>query len=247
MTDTETVSLLTVTQWKRRACLPILADMIREQTYSNIVEWVIVEGSPTEEEVRQNRAALEAMTPLPCAIRIVTPPTPVPLGALRQLANEAAIGDVRVVLDDDDYYPPDRVAHAVERLRGSTAQLAGCSPMLTADYATDTVYQWRFIHSRHSVSACMAWKRAYAGTYDPAERVSDEFVFTRGFKTPMVQLDPAKTIVQSSHGGNTYAKKLATLEEAQHVLELQDSLPLHVPLDYCERLRTALTGLTSAC
>ena len=233
----ETVSLLTITQWKRRACLPILADMIREQTYSNIVEWVLVEGSPTEEESLQNRAALASLK-APCPVRIVTPPTPVPLGALRQLANEAAVGDVRVVLDDDDYYPPERVKHAVERLRTSTAHLAGCSPMLTADYTTDTVYQWRFIHSRHSVSACMAWKRSYAGAYDPTERVSDEFAFTREFRAPMVQLDPAKTIVQSRHGGNTYAKKL---EASQHVLELQDALPLHVPLHYCERLRTALT------
>jgi len=241
----ETVSLLTITQWKRRACLPILADMIRDQTYSNIVEWVIVEGSPTEAESLQNRVALLSLSlSSPCAVRIVTPPRPVPLGALRQLANDAAVGDVRVVLDDDDYYPPDRVAHAVERLRTSTAHLAGCSPMLTADYATDTVYQWRFIHSRHSVSACMAWKRAYAGTYDPTERISDEFAFTREFRAPMVQLDPAKTIVQSSHGDNTYAKKLAN---SQHVLELQDSLPLHVPLHYCERLRTALTGLAPAC
>jgi hypothetical protein len=239
MTDKETVSLLTVTQWKRRDCLPILADMIREQTYPHIVEWVIVEGSPTADESRQNRTAIEALAPLPFPVRILTPPTPVPLGHLRQLANETATGDIRVVLDDDDYYPPERVNHAVERLRDSAAQLAGCSPMLTADYATDTVYQWQFLHSRHSVSACMAWKRAYAGTYDLDEPTSDEFAFTRGFRNPMVQLDPVKTIVQSSHATNTFSKQ-ELLTSSPVVSELQDALPLHVPLRYCDRLRAAL-------
>ena len=237
----ETVSLLTVTQWKRRDCLPILADMIRAQTYTNIVEWVIVEGSPTAEEARQNKAAIEAMAPPRpgCAIRIVAPPTPVRLGALRQLANEAAVGDIRVVLDDDDYYPPERVAHAVETLRGSPAPLAGCSAMLMVDYATDTLYQWKPIHDRHSVSACMAWKRSYAGVYDLSEPVSDEFAFTRGFRAPMVQLEPTKTIVQSSHTGNTYSKK-QLIAAGRSMLELQDALPLHIPYDVSERLRAAL-------
>jgi hypothetical protein len=53
----------------------------------------------------------------------------------------------------------------------------------------------------------MAWKRSYDGRYDLTERVSDEFRFTNGFTRPMVQLDPLHTIVQSSHGSNTFAKK----------------------------------------
>jgi hypothetical protein len=141
-------------------------------------------------------------------------------------------------MDDDDYYPADRVAHAVERLRGSSAALAGCSNMLTVDYATDTMYQWATIHDRHSVSACMAWKRDYDGVYDVNERVSDEFVFTRGFSVPMVQLDPGRTIVQTSHGGNTYLKHL---DSSAGVVELPDAVPLHVPLSYIERLRVTLS------
>lgn len=53
----------------------------------------------------------------------------------------------------------------------------------------------------------MAWKQSYDGRYDLTERVSDEFRFTSGFTRPMVQLDPLYTIVQSSHGSNTFAKK----------------------------------------
>jgi len=240
-TMTETVSLLTITQWNRRGCLPILKDMILEQTYPHIVEWVLVEGSQTEEERTLNVSHLTSdylTRDLPFPIRVIVPTGGLALGGLRQLANTKAVGDIRVVMDDDDYYPADRVAHAVERLRGSSAALAGCSNMLTVDYATDTMYQWAMIHDRHSVSACMAWKRDYDGVYDVNERVSDEFVFTRGFRAPMVQLDPGRTIVQTSHGGNTFLKELAT---SAGVVELADAIPLYVPLSYIERLRVTLS------
>jgi hypothetical protein len=208
------VSILTVTQWTRRESLAILNDMIGDQTYRGIVEWIIVEGSQGPEDRERNGAFVRTITNVKCPIRYITP-GPLKLGALRAAANEAAIGDYRVVMDDDDYYPPDRISHAVERLARSSKKIAGCSPMLMYDYGSRALYQFKRFASTHSVSSCMAWKRDYAGTYDPDAITGEEAHFTNGFTEPMVQLDPAKTIIQSSHGTNTYSKKalLKTLQE----------------------------------
>jgi glycosyltransferase involved in cell wall biosynthesis len=223
------VSVCTPT-FNRRPFVQAMLECFDHQTYPRErMEWIIIDDGtdPIEDLVASH----------PC-VQYVRLDDKVSLGKKRNMMHKKARGDIIVYMDDDDYYPPERVAHAVERLRGSSAALAGCSNMLTVDYATDTMYQWATIHDRHSVSACMAWKRDYDGVYDVNERVSDEFVFTRGFRAPMIQLDPERTIVQTSHGGNTFLKELAT---SAGVVELADAIPLHVPLSYIERLRVTLS------
>ena len=39
------------------------------------------------------------------------------LGKKRNITNEKAKGDIIIYMDDDDYYPPDRVSHAILMLR----------------------------------------------------------------------------------------------------------------------------------
>ena len=240
------VSILTVTQWSRRDSLAILNDMIAEQTYSNIVEWIIVEGSSTEADRNRNAKLIQSMTNPSCCIRYIMSASGQPLGclgSLRQAANDAAIGEFRVVMDDDDYYPPTRVSHAVARLQASKKEIAGCSAMFMYDYGLRSLYQFRSFGPYHSTSSCMAWKRSYDGAYDLTERVSDEFRFTNGFTRPMVQLDPLHTIVQSSHGSNTFAKKGLIDYFLGKTL---DPVSGHaIPITYLNRMTEALGGLSA--
>ena len=211
------VSVLTVTQQSRQPSLQILKDLLADQTYP-IYEWVLVEGSPTKELARQNSTFLQGLaTSIP--VRYIETEGGLPIGHLRQLANRSAQGDIRVVMDDDDYYPPTRVEHAVESLLRSKKRLAGCSPMLMYDYQTQTLTQFPSFGPNHSVSSAMAWTRSYDGMYDEQARHAEESSFTRGFRAPMVQLDPAHTIIQSSHTQNTYSKKRFKL------LEVHGSIP----------------------
>ena len=232
------VSILTVTQWSRRESLAILNDMIGDQTYTEILEWIIVEGSQSSEDREQNGALIRTMTNTKCPIRYIaglSKPLGAglskPLGALRSAANEAACGEYRIVMDDDDYYPPERVSHAVERLARSSKKIAGCSPMLMYDYGSRAIYQFKRFASTHSVSSCMAWKREYAGTYDLAAVTGEESHFTNGFTEPMVQLDPVKTIVQSSHDANTYSKKGLT-----YLRSVDADITTFIPPVYLDRL-----------
>ena len=202
------VSLLTITQFKRQASLLLLRDLILDQDYPHLLEWILVEGSPTSEEAEANEVFCRALEVKGLPIRYIPGiGSREPIGLLRNRANEAALGDVRVVLDDDDYYPPERVRHAVESLAASKKQIAGCSPMLLFDYPSDKLFQFKSFGKNHSVASCMAWTSAYKGVCDPTARFAEESSFTDGFREPMVQLDPAKTIVQSSHSQNTFSKK----------------------------------------
>ena len=50
------------------------------------------------------------------------------LGAKRNFMHSKAVGDIIVYMDDDDYYPPERVEHAVESLTlNKVAMCAGAS------------------------------------------------------------------------------------------------------------------------
>ena len=128
----KTVSIITVTQLKRKETLLILVDLIKEQTYKNIVQWVIVEGSKTLEECKENeKNIMELNFNL---IHYIPGDGTVKLGELRNIGNKACIGDITVCMDDDDYYPPTRVSHAVEMLSRSKYLIAGCSEKYLYDY-----------------------------------------------------------------------------------------------------------------
>ena len=203
------VSILTITQFKRQASLLLLRDLILAQDYPSLLEWILVEGSPTADEAEANQVFCRALHAggLPIRYSPRDGSCVEPIGLLRNRANEAASGDIRVVMDDDDYYPPDRVRHAVESLVRSKKKIAGCSRMFMMDYPSNRLFQFKSFGKNHSVASCMAWTSAYKGVCDPTARFAEETSFTNGFQAPMVQLDPAKTIVQSSHDQNTVSKK----------------------------------------
>ena len=49
------------------------------------------------------------------------------VGKKRNMLNRYAKGYIRIHMDDDDYYPPNKVAHAVKKLMNSDRLIAGCS------------------------------------------------------------------------------------------------------------------------
>lgn len=229
------VSLLTITQYKRQASLLLLRDLILDQDYPHLLEWILVEGSPTSTSAKMNEVFCRALEAKGLPIRYIPGSGGEPIGLLRNRANEAALGDVRVVLDDDDYYPPERVRHAVDSLASSKKQIAGCSPMLLFDYPSDRLFQFKSFGKNHSVASCMAWTSAYQGVCDPTARFAEESSFTHGFREPMVQLDPEKTIVQSSHSQNTFSKRGLIATGLGKTLVQVDTNPM--PLPYLERFK----------
>jgi len=210
-----TVSILTITQNKRFDCINILFDLIKNQTYKNIIEWVIIEGSKTKEEIEINSSNINNLISLKSneltfPIIYIKNENIVKLGELRNIGNKNCKGDITVCMDDDDYYFPNRIEHAVDKLSKSNYLIAGCSNHLMYDYSLNILLQMRIFGENHSINSCMAWKKEYllTNSHDPETEFGEEKSFTKNFSEPMVQLDPESTVIISSHQYNTFSKKM---------------------------------------
>lgn len=210
--ETPPVSIITITQLKRYKCLEVLVELIKEQTYTNIIEWVIVEGSKSEEDAIENSKNIKSLKEkcdLKFPIVYIELKGNVKLGELRNIGNEKCKGDITVCMDDDDYYFNTRVSHAVEKLINSDAKIAGCSALLMYDYVLKKLYKFNQFGPNHSTNTAMAWKKEYLLTnrHDSFKDCSEEPSFTRAFTEKMVQLESEKTSILSSHTFNTFNKR----------------------------------------
>ncbi len=119
------VSVCTPT-FNRRPFIAAMLQCFHHQTYpKDRMEWIIVDDGtdPIEDLVSQH----------PC-VQYYRLGEKISLGKKRNLMHEKARGDIIVYMDDDDYYPPDRVSHAVDTLlhhkkRKTGVKLAGSSEM----------------------------------------------------------------------------------------------------------------------
>ena len=204
------VSVVTVTQEKRFPMLCLLAKCILKQTKLPD-EWVIVEGSPNAIAAGHNELFIRSlMNEVSIPITYLPYQEGLKLGALRNRGNEACTGDITVVMDDDDYYPPQRISHVVDRFNGMpTYLIAGCSNIFIHDYNTLQFYQCKAFHPNHSTNSAMAWRKEYLLTHrhDDDRQTGEEASFTNNFTEPMIQLQPQLTVLLSSHSRNTFDKR----------------------------------------
>ena len=217
-----TVSILTINQIKRQETIVLAIEQINNQTYKNIIEWVIVEGSKNLEDCLENEKFINQLKSVVPIVYIpgyhILNGIPVfnknHLGELRNISNRSSKGDVLVAWDDDDYYPKTRVEHAVQMLNNnnnnnSKAEIAGCSAKYLYDYGLEKLFKFKLFGPNHSTNDCFAYKRSYLenNSYDPEKDNAEEASFTKTFTNPMVQLDAKHCIVGSSHHENTYNKR----------------------------------------
>jgi glycosyltransferase involved in cell wall biosynthesis len=136
---------------------------------------------------------------------------PTPIGAKRNLLAREARGEIIVHMDDDDYYAPTRVSHAVAALQGSGALLAGASELHIYDVIAKSMRRAGPFRATHATAGTMAYCREYlhSHAFDEAARAQEEPAFTEGFSAPMVQLQARLTMVCIAHSGNTFAKDSA--------------------------------------
>jgi len=195
------VSICTPT-YNRRSFIPALIKCYESQTYpSELIEWIIIDdGEDSVEDLFKNIKG----------VKYYRYENKIRLGKKRNLMHEKTKGDIIVYMDDDDFYPPDRVNHAVNRLRSSPDCLAVGSS-LTYIYFNDLdkIYQFGPYGSTHATAGTFAFKRKllsmtrYQDDVDGAE----EKYFLKNYTIPLIQLNPMKTILVFAHQHNTFDKR----------------------------------------
>ena len=132
------------------------------------------------------------------------------LGKKRNLMHDKSSGEILVYMDDDDYYPPQRVSHAVHMLLFHPKALcAGSSEIYIYFKHIDKMYKFGPYGPKHATAGTFAFKRELLKDhkYDESASLAEEKGFLKNYTVPFVQLDPRKVILVFSHEHNTFDKK----------------------------------------
>jgi len=133
-----------------------------------------------------------------------------PLGKKRNIMHSKSKGDIIVYIDDDDYYPPERVSHAVNMLiTHPNALCAGASEIYIWFKHIQKMFQFGPYSPTHATAGTFAFKRELLKDhkYDDNAALAEEKAFLKDYSVPFVQLEPKKTILVFSHIHNTFDKK----------------------------------------
>jgi len=195
------VSLITPT-YNRRRFIPQAVRCYLAQDYPrDRLEWVVVDDG--EDAVADLFEGVPGVSYVRLEHRL-------PLGKKRNFCHTVARGDIFVYMDDDDYYPPQRVSHAVSSLLSAPAGtlVAGTSEIYVWFLQTDEIYQFGPYHKRHCTAGTFAFRRELLRTqhYLDDATYAEEKAFLKDFTLPVVQLDPMKTMLVVAHSSNTVDK-----------------------------------------
>lgn len=195
------VSICTPT-FNRRPFINAIIKCFEHQTYpKDKMEWIIVDDGTDKIE--------DLVAHIP-QVKYFKFDTKMTLGKKRNLAHQKCSGEVIVYMDDDDYYPPERVSHAVEMLRNNPKALcAGSSEMHIYFKHIGQLYRFGPYGTSHATAATFAFRRELLANtgYDDDACLAEEKHFLKGYTVPFVQLDTTKTILVFSHQHNTFDKK----------------------------------------
>uniref|UniRef100_A0A6C0DQF9 Glycosyltransferase 2-like domain-containing protein n=1 Tax=viral metagenome TaxID=1070528 RepID=A0A6C0DQF9_9ZZZZ len=198
-----TVSVCTPT-FNRRPFIPIMLECFRNQTYpKNKIEWIIVDDGTDKIKDLVEQANIPQ-------IKYYEVPEKMTLGAKRNYMHQYATGSIIVYMDDDDYYPPERIAHAVERLeQNKSALCAGSSEIYIYFKHIQKMIQCGPYGPNHATAGTFAFRRELLKItkYEEHAAIAEERAFLKEYTIPFVQLDPLKTILVFSHEHNTFDKR----------------------------------------
>ena len=132
------------------------------------------------------------------------------LGKKRNILHEKSSGEIIVYMDDDDYYPPTRISHAVEVLQQHPKALcAGASELYIWFKHINKMYQFGPYGPNHATAGTFAFRRELLKQtkYNESACLAEEKEFLKNYTIPFAQLDPKHTILVFSHIHNTFDKK----------------------------------------
>jgi glycosyltransferase involved in cell wall biosynthesis len=188
--------------FNRRPFIPIIIECFNNQTYpKDKMEWIIIDDGTDKIE--------DLVKDIP-QVKYFKYDEKMTLGVKRNLTNSKATGDILIYMDDDDYYPPERVSHAVETLRKNPKALcAGSSEMYIYFKHIHKMYKFGPYGPNHATAATFAFRKELLKKtkFDEKSSVAEEKKFLKDYTIPFVQLDPKKTILVFSHTQNSFDKK----------------------------------------
>jgi len=209
------VSVVTVTQDRRRF-LPHLISTIEKQTIpKSELEWILFDDGhdPVGDLVKHISYA-----------RYFYSSERMKLGYKRNVANFLCRGEYLFYFDDDNYAFPHRLEVGLEAFeRHANAAIVGSSDMFVYDASLRAAYVCGPFASNHATLGTWGVRRSFftQARFDEAASKGEEVAFTRDWTVPILQLGRANTSVCFDHGRNTISKRHLAMQ-ASELLRLED-------------------------
>ena len=195
------VSVCTPT-FNRRPFINAMITCFNEQDYpQDRMEWIIIDDGtdPVEDLIASHPR-----------VKYFKYDAKMTLGKKRNLLHEKSRGEILVYMDDDDYYPPKRVSHAVDMLVSHPEALcAGSSEIYIYFKHIKQMKRFGPYGPNHATAGTFAFKRKLLKQhkYNDDACLAEERAFLNDYTVPFVQLDPMKVILVFSHEHNTFDKR----------------------------------------
>jgi glycosyltransferase involved in cell wall biosynthesis len=204
------VSVCTPT-FNRRPFIPIMFQCFLNQDYpQDRMEWIIVDDGTDSIQDLIDKSNISQ-------IKYFREEKKMSLGEKRNFMHSKVKGTIIVYMDDDDYYPPERVSHAVETLTNNKeAMCVGSSEVYIYFKHIQKMYQSGPYGPNHATAGTFAFRTELLKTtsYENHAALAEEKHFLKNYSIPFAQLDPLKAILVFSHEHNTFDKR--KLLENQH-------------------------------
>jgi len=188
--------------FNRRPFIPSMIKCFEIQNYpKDKIEWIIIDDGTDK--------IGDLVTHIP-QVKYLGYEEKMTLGKKRNIGNQNAKGDIIIYMDDDDYYPPDRISHAVETLnKNPKALCAGSSAMFIYFKHINKMYRFGPYSPTHATAATFAFRKELLNktSFNEKSSVAEEKHFLKDYTIPFVQLDPKKSILVFSHSHNSFDKK----------------------------------------
>jgi glycosyltransferase involved in cell wall biosynthesis len=198
--ENPTISLCTPT-FNRRPFIKMMIECFEHQTYpKDKIEWIIMDDGTDK--------IGDLVTHIP-QVKYFSYDEKMSLGKKRNLIHTKTTGEIIIYMDDDDYYPPERISHAVEMLiKNPEYEIAGSSNVYTCFIDLGDIYQFKSCGDNQVGAATFAFRRSYLekSQYYDSKEFGEEFDFLNKFQVKILQLDSLKTILVLNHDHNTCDK-----------------------------------------
>lgn len=163
-------------------------------------ELVVIDDSPTP---------VRALLPTDERIQYFHFSDRLTIGAKRNLACERAGGKIIAHVDDDDWYPPDRLSRQVRALLGSDAAVCGTSRLYFFDALEERAWLYAYPLGRWLAGTSLVYRRSYWENhrFRPVQ-VGEDWYFVRATRDPgtLLDLSDPELSLASVHGANTSPK-----------------------------------------
>jgi len=203
VTNYPLVSICTPT-FNRRPFIENMFTCFRNQDYpKDKIEWIIVDDGT--DKIKD----LIVASNIP-QIRYFEVEKKMFLGEKRNYMHKHVRGSIVVYMDDDDYYPPQRISHSVERLLSDpNALCAGSSEIYVYFKGMNKMIQCGPYGPNHATAGTFAFKTKLLEQtkYEDTAALAEERAFLKDYTIPFIQLDPLKSILVFSHEHNTFDKR----------------------------------------